>query len=208
MNPQTLKMIVAAFSMKKEIKLIFFTVAIICMLPILLVIMISQAGINLVSNVIATVNPQTFLVEIHDPTNGSIVDTISQPRVWPINGPVTADFGETHLPWSLLHSGIDIASPTHQIGDPIMAFMDGKVIYAAETPEGLGRHVIIDHGHHMLSYYGHMDTISAIVGQEATMGTVLGTRGSTGWSTGPHLHFQVMIFGIPVNPRLFLEGNP
>ena len=208
MNPQTLKMIVAAFSMRKEVKLLFFTVIMICLLPIMTVIMITQAGIDLVSNVIATLNPETYLVEIHDPANGSVIDTISEPRIWPISGPVTADFGVTHLPWSLLHSGIDIASPTHQIGDSVAAFMDGKVVYAAETQEGLGRHVIIDHGHHMLSYYGHMETINVVVGQEVVMGTVVGTRGSTGWSTGPHLHFQINILGIPVNPRVFLSGNP
>ncbi|HOX41287.1 MAG TPA: M23 family metallopeptidase, partial [bacterium] len=71
-----------------------------------------------------------------------------------------------------------------------------------------GKHVIIDNGHHIESIYGHLDSIAVTVGQDVQAGTVLGTRGSTGWSTGPHLHFQINVYGIPVNPRTFLTGNP
>ena len=191
--------------MKREIKLFFWTIAIICLLPAFTVIILTQAGFNFVSDVLANINPSTSLVEIYDPSDGSVVDVITEPRIWPITGYITSDFGVYHLPWSLYHSGIDIAGP---IGDPIGAFMKGKVIYAGETQTGLGRHVKIDHGHHITSYYGHMDTILVQEGQEVELGTILGTRGSTGWSTGPHLHLQVNVFGIPVNPRVFLSGNP
>ena len=85
--------------------------------------------------------------------------------------------------------------------------MKGKVIYAGETSTGFGKHVEIDHGHHIVSIYGHLDTIAVTVGQEVDLGTIIGTRGNTGWSTGPHLHFQINVFGIPVNPRVFLSGN-
>lgn len=117
------------------------------------------------------------------------------------------EFGQTS-PYQLFHTGIDIASPTHEVGDPVGAFMKGTVIYAGETSTGFGKHVEIDHGHHIVTIYGHLDSIAVTEGQEVEMGTVVGTRGNTGWSTGPHLHFQINVFGIPVNPRVFLTGNP
>ena len=64
------------------------------------------------------------------------------------------------------------------------------------------------YGHHVTSIYAHLDTLNVKVGDEVDMGAVIGTRGDTGWSTGPHLHFQINVFGIPVSPRVFLEGEP
>jgi murein DD-endopeptidase MepM/ murein hydrolase activator NlpD len=208
MNPQTLKILATAFSMKKELKLIFFTIFILCALPVFAVLILTQAGVNLVSETLATLDPQTQAVQIHDPANGSIIDLITQPRIWPISGTVTQDFGVIDLPYQPLHTGIDIASPDHKVGDPVAAFMDGTVIYAGELNWGYGKHVEIDHGHHIVSIYGHLDSIGVTVGQQVKMGDIIGTRGTTGWSTGPHLHFQIEAFGIPVNPRVFLSGNP
>jgi len=207
MSPQTIKMIVAAFSMKKEIKYICYSVIILCMMPIFAVITLTQAGINIVSNVLATINPQTQQVEIHDPSTGNVIDTITEPRTWPISGNVTLEFAQPS-PFQLSHTGIDIASPTKAVGDPVGAFMKGTVIYADETVTGFGKHVKIDHGHNIVSIYAHLDTIEVKVGQELGIGEIVGTRGDTGWSTGPHLHFQINVFGIPVNPRVFLSGNP
>lgn len=207
MNPQTLKLIVKAFSMKKEIKLLFFTVAVLCMLPVFAVIVVTQAGFNFVSDVLATINPITSLVEIHNPADGSIVETLDEPRIWPITGPVSLEFAQ-RSPYQLYHTGIDIVKTTEGVNDPVGAFMKGKVIYAGETATGFGKHVEIDHGHHIVSIYGHLDSIAVTKDQEVELGTVLGNRGNTGWSTGPHLHFQTNVFGIPVNPRVFLTGNP
>jgi murein DD-endopeptidase MepM/ murein hydrolase activator NlpD len=86
--------------------------------------------------------------------------------------------------------------------------MKGKVIYAGETKTGFGKHVKLDHGHHVTSIYAHLDSILVKEGDEIDIGTILGTRGDTGWSTGPHLHFQINVFGIPIEPRIFLTGNP
>jgi len=207
MNPQTLKLIMAAFSMKKELKLIFFTVAVICMLPVFTVILITQAGFNFVSDVLANINPITSIVEIFDPADGSVVDTVEEPRIWPTTGPVTLEFAQTS-PYQLFHTGIDIASPTHEVGDPVGAFMKGKVVYAGELNWSFGKHIKIDNGHHITSIYAHLDSIAVQEGQEVEPDTIIGTRGNTGWSTGPHLHFQINVFGIPVNPRVFLSGNP
>ena len=132
MNPQTLRLIVTAFSMKKEIELFLYTVLVLCMLPVFAVIILTQAGINLVSDVLTSINPITSLVEIHDPADGSVIETIEEPRIWPISGSVTLEYAQIS-PYEPFHTGIDIASPDHQVGDPVGAFMKGKVIYAGET---------------------------------------------------------------------------
>jgi len=84
--------------------------------------------------------------------------------------------------------------------------MDGKVIYAGEIFWGFGKHIIIDHGDNITSVYAHLSQIYVYSGQDVKMGQIIGEEGTTGWSTGPHLHFQINVFGIPVNPRTFL-GN-
>jgi murein DD-endopeptidase MepM/ murein hydrolase activator NlpD len=206
MNPQTIKIVATAFSMRKEIKYLFFVMLAIIMVPVFSVLILTQAGINIVSNALAQYNPQDLVVDIRDPLTGEVVDHINQSVAWPIQGTVTLEYGESS-PYQPFHTGIDIAGP---IGDPVIAFMDGKVIYADTVSWGFGRHVKIDNGHFITSIYAHLDTIdpNIHVGDTIPAGTIIGTRGNTGWSTGPHLHFQINIFGIPVNPRTFLTGDP
>jgi murein DD-endopeptidase MepM/ murein hydrolase activator NlpD len=204
MNPQAIRLIALALSMKQEIKIIAATVLVICLLPILSVVMLSQAGFNIVSGALVSRDTQSTQVDIHDPGTGEIVDHVDASVIWPIPGTVTLEFGD-HSPYQWFHTGIDIAGP---IGDPVAAFMKGKVIYADTVDWGFGRHVKIDHGHFVTSIYAHLDTINVKVGDEVEPGTIIGTRGNTGWSTGPHTHFQINVFGIPVNPRVFLDGNP
>ena len=180
------------------------------LIPIIAVILLTNAGIDLISDRLATTNPQTMAVQIHDPATGKIIQEIQINAVWPVKGVVTLEFGESDLPYQPLHSGIDIANPNRQVGDQVTAFMPGKVIYAGEIFWGFGKHIIIDHGNNITSIYGHLDKIFVVKGQEITTNTqVIGLEGATGWATGPHLHFQVDVFGIPVNPRTFLgQGNP
>lgn len=206
MNPQTFKLIAAAFSMKKEIKYLFFTILIICMIPVFSVLILTQAGVNVVSNALASYDPQLLQVDIRDPHTGEIVDHVQTSVAWPATGNISLEFGESS-PYQPFHTGIDIAGP---IGDPVIAFMDGTVTYADTASWGFGRHIKIDNGHFITSIYAHLDTIdqNIHIGDKITAGTIIGTRGSTGWSTGPHLHFQINIFGIPVNPRTFLRENP
>ena len=206
MNPQTIKLVATAYSMKKEIKYLFFTVAAVCLIPVLAVMILTQAGINLVSNALAQYNPQNLVVDIRDPLTGEVVDHINQSVAWPIQGRVSLEYGE-RSPYQPFHTGIDIAGP---VGDPVIAFMDGTVTYADAVSWGFGRHVNINNGHFITSTYAHLDTIdpSIHVGDTIPAGTIIGTRGNTGWSTGPHLHFQIDIYGIPVNPRTFLTGDP
>lgn len=208
MNPAMIKYIAVAFSMKREIKLLFYTVGTMIVLLVFSVVLLTQAGINIVSAALAVLDPQAAQVDIHDPASGAVVDHVATTVMWPVHGPVSLEFGAIDLPYQPLHTGIDIASPGRKIGDPVVAFMAGTVTYADETSWGLGKHVVIDHGHHVTSYYGHLDSIAATVGQVVNAGDVIGTRGTTGWSTGPHLHFQIDVFGMPVNPRTFLSGDP
>ncbi len=112
--------------------------------------------------------------------------------------------------FQVFHTGIDIANPVGKVGDPINPFLPGKVIYAGEIFWGYGKHIIIDHGNNITSVYGHLDKIFVVKGQEIKdTKTVIGREGQTGWATGPHLHFEIRVFGIPVNPRTFLgQANP
>jgi murein DD-endopeptidase MepM/ murein hydrolase activator NlpD len=70
---------------------------------------------------------------------------------------------------------------------------------------GYGKHIIIDHGDSITSVYAHLDRIYIYKDAEVYIGDIIGTMGETGWATGPHLHFEVRVYGIPVNPSTFLQ---
>ena len=195
--------------MRKELKYVLFTFLLVLLIPFIAVILLTNAGINLISDKLATQNVQNNTVQIHDPATGQVIKEIQATAVWPVHGVVTLEFGAIDLPYQPLHTGIDIASPNSQIGDPVTAFMPGTVTYAGEIWWGYGKHIIIDHGDNITSLYGHLDKIFVFKGEKISSTTqVLGHEGTTGWSTGPHLHFETRVFGIPVNPRTFLSGNP
>ena len=198
----------AAWSFKTELKFVIFTLGLIFLLPLFAVMLLTNAGIDIISNKLATSNPQTQSVQIHDPLDGSVIKDFSPQVEWPVHGVVTLEFGAVDLPYQPLHTGIDIASPTGQVGDPVTSFMDGTVPYAGEIFWGYGKHIIIDHGNNISSLYGHLDKIFVYPGEKVHLGQVIGNEGQTGWATGPHVHFEVRVFGIPVNPRTFLSGNP
>lgn len=120
---------------------------------------------------------------------------------------VTSRFGFRRDPFngrSAMHSGIDFKGPT---GSPIMAAAKGRVSFAGRKG-GYGKCVEIDHGNGLVTRYAHLSRIDAKVGQSIEAGETLGGLGSTGRSTGPHLHFEVRINGRAVNPRPFLETAP
>ena len=103
------------------------------------------------------------------------------------------------LHYRRMHTGVDIAAPR---GTPIRAAAKGMVVYAGWRG-GYGKCVIIDHGSGVATLYAHMSRISVSRGQIVNRGAVIGTVGSTGLATGPHLHFEVRKFGRPVNPLSF-----
>jgi murein DD-endopeptidase MepM/ murein hydrolase activator NlpD len=117
---------------------------------------------------------------------------------WPISGLVTQEFGHDG------HPGIDIAAA---YGTPIHAAGTGVVIYAS-WESGYGNYTCISHGGGISTCYGHQSAIYVSVGQTVQRGQVIGAEGSTGHSTGPHVHFEVRVNGDVRNPRLFIPGDP
>ncbi len=117
---------------------------------------------------------------------------------WPIHGVVTQEFGHNG------HPGIDIAAP---YGTTIHASGSGVVIYAG-WESGYGNYTCIAHGRGISTCYGHQSAIFVSVGQTVTRGQAIGAEGSTGYSTGPHVHFEVRVNGTVNNPRNFIPGDP
>jgi len=125
------------------------------------------------------------------------------PSRWPLRGPVNSEFGERLSPWTgapEFHTGIDIRS---QLGTPVKAPAPGTVIFAGPQAE-YGNTVILDHGNGIKSLYGHLQKIQVTQGQRADRGQVIALTGDTGKTSGPHLHYEILIKGQPVNPRGFL----
>jgi murein DD-endopeptidase MepM/ murein hydrolase activator NlpD len=121
------------------------------------------------------------------------------PMVWPVSGPITSGFCERRS-YEACHPGIDIAVPT---GTPIHAAASGRVAIAGWVG-GYGNYTCIQHSASLSSCYGHQSSIQVSVGQSVSQGEVIGLAGSTGNSTGPHLHFEVRINGAVTNPMNYL----
>jgi murein DD-endopeptidase MepM/ murein hydrolase activator NlpD len=123
--------------------------------------------------------------------------------VWPVHGRITSRFGWRALGW---HSGVDIGAVA---GTPILAAASGVVTFAAYAGN-YGNKVVIDHGvqggDRIATVYGHLSRFAVSVGAEVSAGQVIGYVGSTGRSTGPHLHFEVRINGQAVDPIRFYQG--
>jgi len=117
--------------------------------------------------------------------------------IWPAGGSVTSPFG---FRWGRMHEGIDIGA---SYGSGIRAAAAGTVIYCG-WESGYGNLVVIDHGGNLATAYGHQSAIAVTCGQQVSQGQVIGYVGSTGHSTGPHLHFEVRINGAPVDPLGYL----
>jgi murein DD-endopeptidase MepM/ murein hydrolase activator NlpD len=135
-------------------------------------------------------------------------ENINKEASWPMNGTVTADFGVPHWPYQPTHTGIDISDQKSSGSTLIYPFKSGTVKETVRSKAGLGNHVVVDHGGGLTSVYAHLSTISVKVDQEVSKSTVLGYAGSTGASTGTHLHFEIRLNGQPVNPRHYISGQP
>jgi murein DD-endopeptidase MepM/ murein hydrolase activator NlpD len=185
----------------QDLKYVAMSFLIILSVPVIAVFILTHAGINVVSDTLVHVSKKTKIIELFDP-KGNIYKALQLDTNWPVVGRITLEFGQSDLPYQPFHTGIDIASYK---GDNIIPLMKGTVIYAGEDFWGYGKHVIIDHGDNLTTLYAHLDRIFVVKGQKVTTGEVLGQEGETGWATGPHLHFEVRVFDIPVNPRKFLD---
>ena len=130
------------------------------------------------------------------------------PQVLPASlSMISSGFGYRHDPFNghaAMHAGLDFRGP---IGSPIYAAANGKISFAG-VKSGYGNVIEISHGNGLVTRYAHMSAFRARPGQDVEAGDIIGAIGSTGRSTGPHLHFEVRINGRAVNPRPFLEAAP
>lgn len=134
-----------------------------------------------------------------DAANADRPEPVQTGMMMPANGPITSYFGNRYHPilhFTRFHAGVDIGAGW---GSPIVAAADGQVA-AAGWAGGYGREVQIAHGGGLVSLYGHMSEIVAQPGSFVRRGQLIGYVGSSGLSTGPHLHFEVRMGGTPVNP--------
>jgi murein DD-endopeptidase MepM/ murein hydrolase activator NlpD len=126
--------------------------------------------------------------------------------VYPVMAPrKSGDFGKRKHPIILAvrhHNGIDLAAPT---GAPIRAVAEGVVVFADPYAK-YGNLIVIDHGSKITTHYGHCHTIKVEPGAKVSAGQIIGTIGSTGGSTGSHLHFEVRVSGFPKHPEKYLPG--
>jgi len=126
------------------------------------------------------------------------------PSIWPVEGRVGSSFGEREDPFNgegKFHSGIDIEAP---YGTPVRAAADGDVS-GESMGAGYGRQVVLNHGHDVLTVYGHLSAVVALPGQHVIRGQVIGYVGQSGRATGPHLHYEVRVHNVPVNPHKYLR---
>lgn len=127
----------------------------------------------------------------------------STPSIWPTRGWLTSDFGLRLDPYSAdreMHRGLDIATPH---GQAVVTPSDGTVVFSG-TEGGYGKVLVIDHGYGVKTRYGHLAEVFVHLGQRVARGEKVAGVGNTGRSTGPHLHYEVRVNGIPENPRKFI----
>jgi len=146
---------------------------------------------------------QKSLKELHDTliSRRDLLD--STPSIRPAYGYETSGFGYRISPFTghkQFHEGLDIAN---RVGTPVIAPANGLVIFTGRKG-GFGNLIIIDHGHGITTRFGHLSKILVKVGQHVKRGEKIGEIGNTGRSTGPHLHYEVRLNGVPVNPRRYI----
>lgn len=127
------------------------------------------------------------------------------PSVLPYDGPITCGFGARRSPFGgpriEIHNGVDIAGP---IGMPLKATADG-VVYLARSVSGYGYLIIIDHENGFYSYYGHCSLLKVVEGQRVKRYQTIALLGSTGRSTGPHVHYEIKLDDRAINPMQMIE---
>ena len=127
----------------------------------------------------------------------------SLPTRWPVRGGVNSEFGHRKSPWTTereFHSGLDIRAARNT---PIQAPAAGTVVHAGAAQD-YGIAVVLDHGQNIRTLYGHLQKVNVRNGQRVERGVVIGYTGNTGRSSGPHLHYEILVKGQAVNPRAYL----
>lgn len=137
---------------------------------------------------------------------GDWTELADAPSIWPVEGRIASGFGVREDPINgegAFHTGVDIDAP---YGTPVRAAADGDAT-GASMGAGYGRQVVLDHGHGVITVYGHLSAIAVIPGQHVTRGEVIGYVGQSGRATGPHLHYEVRVSNVPVNPHKYLRST-
>ncbi len=127
----------------------------------------------------------------------------AKPSGWPVKGWLTSSFGLRRDPFTgkrKMHEGLDVAART---GTPVYATADG-IVSSVRTEPGYGKVVTIDHGYGYRTVYGHNSKYNVKVGQRVRRGDLIAAVGNTGRSTGSHVHYEIRLNGVPVNPRKYL----
>lgn len=157
--------------------------------------------------VVSRVSDKSLDPVILSTASKSSLASASVPSIWPVMGTLRSGVGMRNNPFggsgTEYHKGQDIAAP---MGTPVIATADGNIAIAG-WQRGYGWVVYIDHGNGITTRYGHLSRIDVAVGQPIRRGEQLGLVGSTGRSTGPHLHYEVRINGQPVSPLLYLPAQ-
>ena len=125
------------------------------------------------------------------------------PSIWPVRGWLTSGYGLRVSPFTgnrQMHEGIDVAGPR---GIPVLATADAIVTFSGKLA-GFGNVVVLNHGFGFKSFYAHNETNKVRVGQTVKRGQVIAALGNTGYSTGPHLHYEVLVNDAPVNPMKYI----
>jgi len=147
----------------------------------------------------------SYPLDVSSPFHAKVYEDSATPSIWPVRGVITAGFGQRMDPFTgegAFHTGVDIAAP---VGTPIRAVADG-ILFHAGPDSSYGNEALIDHGYGLTTKYGHLSTLAVVVGQEVSRGQIIGTVGMTGRATGPHLHYEVLVGGTPVNPVTYLHN--
>ncbi len=135
---------------------------------------------------------------------GDWTELADAPSLWPVEGRIASSFGEREDPINgegAFHTGVDIDAP---YGTPVRAAADGMVT-GAQMGAGYGRQVVLNHGHDVVTLYAHLSSIAVVPGQHVTCGQVIGYVGQSGRATGPHVHYEVRVHNVPVNPYKYLR---
>jgi murein DD-endopeptidase MepM/ murein hydrolase activator NlpD len=125
---------------------------------------------------------------------------------WPVSGPINSGFGARRTSWwrHRAHTGVDIGAPR---GTPVRTPATGRVAFTGWRG-GYGKTIVIDHGNRVHTLYAHLSRYRVRRGQLVQRGSTIGTTGSTGHASGPHLHYEILVNDRPLNPRPYLGRPP
>ncbi len=146
---------------------------------------------------------ETQLNEVYELSQDKFSYWASTPSITPVRGWLTSDFGSRSSPFNgapKFHEGVDIAA---SVGSPVFAPSDGIVSFSGNKG-GYGNALILDHGYGITTLYGHNSTLEVKEGQKVKRGQLIARVGMSGSTTGPHLHYEVHVDGVPTDPMKFI----